>query len=155
MEGNDIKNMKVFLNIDIKPSMGYCIKVSDDQKSAEIFFAVTEKIYSVRIEKLSDTKYVMIYGEKKRYFDLIKIENKISSNKFSLIIFFEDSHKFNSSVKSPQLRDGSNYFDYCTGSLREDCTVEGCIRDIKGQDDIGKAEAEGSLGIEEIDNSRK
>ena len=66
MEGADIKNMRNFLNADIKYSDGYCIQVSDDMKNGKVFFLYTDKVFDIKFEKVADTKYVMIYMNKKR-----------------------------------------------------------------------------------------
>jgi|GEM_PF-974569 hypothetical protein len=154
----DNNNIKDFLNENIVHSMGYCIEVSKDQKNAKIFFAVTNKVFNVQIEKHSDTKYSMLYGSKRRFFEVINCENKISKNKFSLKIFFENSNKYNPSLGSSQAYDGINFYDYCTSGINDyDCTVEGCLQDIKERDEYNKAEREaGPLGIEdEVDSNVK
>jgi hypothetical protein len=146
MENADIKQMSSFLNYDIKPTTGYCIEVAGDSKSAKIFFTVTDKIFDVRIEKITDTKYAMLNGKKRRAFEVINLSHFLHKDSKYLIWFFEDSYKFNNKKGSEQLQNGSNYFDSCTENTDYDCTVQGCLKRIKAMDDIADAESEGPLG---------
>lgn len=147
MKGTDIKNMKGFLNSDIKHSSGYCIEVLNDQKNAKIYFAVINKVFNVQIEKLSETKYAMIYGDKKRLFEVLNLSHALYKNSKDMVWFFEDSHKYNPKKGSEQYKDGTNFFDYCTSGINEyDCTVEGCLKDIKERDGFSAGGAEGPLG---------
>jgi len=146
MKNADIKQMSIFLNFEIKPTTGYCIEVAGDSKSAKIFFTVTDKIFDVRIEKITDTKYSMLNDKKRRAFEVINLSHIINKSSKKLIWFFDDSQKYNTAEGSEQLKNGSNYFDSCTENTDYDCTVQGCLKRIKAMDDIADAESEGPLG---------
>ena len=146
MENADIKQMSSFLNYDIKPTTGYCIEVAGDSKSAKIFFTVTNRVFNVKIEKISDTKYAMLNGKKRRAFEVVNLSDIIDKSSKRLIWFFDDSQKYNTAEGSEQLQNGSNYFDCCTENIDDDCTVQGCLKRIKAMDDIADAESEGPLG---------
>ena len=149
MEFDDKKIMSNFLNENFKYSSGYCIQVSDDQKNAKIYFAITDKVFSVKIEKISDTKYAMIYGEKKRIFEVVNLPHFLNKDTKKLRWFFEDSRKFDPDKKSLQLDNGFNYFDYCTRKAKYECNVQGCLKDIKVRDNFNEKESQNSHGVGE------
>jgi hypothetical protein len=150
MKGDDIENMKNFLSTDLKPSMGYCIEISDNLKKGRIYFTVTDKVFDVDINKISEYKYEMIYGTKKRIFEVMNLEHPLYKGSKDLIWFFEDSHKYNPQRGSDQLNDGINYYDFCTSGRNEyDCTVQGCLGNIKESDEISDEEIKNQpLGVQ-------
>lgn len=148
INGNDIKNIKNFLNIEIKHSMYYCIQVSDDMQTGKIYFTVTDKVFDIKIEKISETKCKMIYNNKERKFDVVKLKGIRDPTRWYLEFFYDDFHKYNPS-STVQSYDGTSFYDICTSGINDcECTVEGCLQYIKQLDEISKAESEGSLGIE-------
>jgi len=149
MEFDDKKIMSNFLNENFKYSSGYCIQVSDDQKDAKIYFAITDKVFSVKIEKISDTKYTMIYGEKKRIFEVVNLPHFLNKDTKKLRWFFEDSRKFDPDKKSMQLDNGFNYFDYCTRKAKYECNVQGCLKIINEIDNLNEEESKHSHGVGE------
>jgi len=149
MDFDDKKIMRNFLNENFKYSSGYCIQVSDDQKNAKIYFAITDKVFNVKIEKISDTKYAMIYGDKKRIFEVLNLSHILYKDAKDLIWFFEDSRKFNPKKGSEQLHNGSNYFDFCTNKGKYECNVQGCLKIIKEIDEINEEESKHSHGVGE------
>ena len=148
MASDDIKKMSEFLDEKIKYSDGYCIAVSDDMRSAKIYFAVTEKVFDVKIEKLRDIKYSMSRNDRKRVFEVVNVQNDNDRNATFLEWFFEDNNKYNLKKGSYQNYDGINFYDICVSSTQYDCSVEGCIKRIGAMDKISDAEAEGPLGVE-------
>lgn len=137
MEGEDIKNMRKFLNSDLKGSDGYCINISDDMKNGKIYFLSNKMIFEVKIEKISETKYSMTYINKQRFFEVLNLSNRNFKDSKGLIWFFEDSHKFNPNKGSEQFHDGMNFYDFCSRISEHECTVEGCLDRIKTMDEIG------------------
>lgn len=141
MDGDDIKNMEKFLNSDIKDSDGYCIEISNNMEVGKIYFTDNEKIYNVKIKKLTETKYAMVYQDKKRTFDIIKFTRLTDKHKYSMLFFFEDFHKYNPDKGSGQHSDGSNFYDYCTSGINDyECSVSGCLGDIKERNEFGYTE---------------
>lgn len=148
IQGNDIKNIKSFLNTEIKHSMYYCIQISDNIQTGKIYFTVTDKVFDIKIEKISETKYKMIYENRERVFDIVKVKRIGKPGEWSMQFFYDDFHKFDPMAKV-HTYDGTNFYDICTSGINEcECTVEGCLQYIKQLDDISKAESEGPLGIE-------
>jgi len=141
---DDLKNMKRFLNNNVDYATGYCIEISEDMKKGKIYFLSNKMVFDVKIEKISETKYSMLYKNKKRIFELVKLKNRISSNPFSLYFYFEDSHKYNEHEDARQLRDGSNFYDMCANASEYECSVDGCLDRIKTMDEIGDPTSENS-----------
>jgi len=158
IKDDNINRLNEFLNLDLKSLTGYCIEVSSDLRTAKLYFSSINKIFVVSIKQLSDTKYEMRLNDKKRIFEVVNLSHSLDKNSKDLIWFFEDSHKFNPKEGSEQLQDGFNFYDYCTSGINDyDCTVEGCLQDIKERDEYNKAESDaGPLGIEdEVDSNVK
>ncbi|HRR50016.1 MAG TPA: hypothetical protein P5293_08725 [Bacteroidales bacterium] len=148
INGDDIKNIINFLNIEIKPSMHYCIQVSDDMQTGKIYFTVIDKVFDIKIEKISETKYKMIYNNKERKFDVVKLKGSRDPTEWYLEIFYDDFHKYNPSL-TLQSSDGISFYEICTSGINDwECSVEGCLQYIKQMDEISKAESDGPLGIE-------
>ena len=138
--GDDLKNMKRFLNNNVDYATGYCIEISEDMNNGKIFFLSNKIVFDVKIEKISETKYSMLYKNKKRIFELVKLKNRISSNPYSFYFFFEDSHKYVEGKGTSQFWDGSNFYDMCANGAEYECSVEGCLERIKAMDEIGYIE---------------
>jgi len=135
--GDDLKNMKRFLNNNIDYATGYCIEISEDMKKGKIYFLSNKMVFNVKIEKISETKYSMTNINKKRFFEVLNLSNRYFKDSKGLIWFFEDSHKFNPNEGSEQLHDGMNFYDFCSRISEHKCSVEGCLERIKAMDEIG------------------
>ncbi len=147
--GDDFKKVNSFLGENLNYSDGYCMKVAGDLKTANLYFAVTEKIFSVMIEQIDETKYSMIYNNKKRVFQIVKLGSKSKPDYSSLTFFYEDEYKYNPKRDASQLSNGGNYYDFCVFDTQYDCDVNGCLKRIKDMDSITNAEQEDQpLGVE-------
>ncbi len=139
MDSNDIFLMAKFLDKKIKYSDGYCIEISEDLKSANIYFAVTDEVFKVKVEKISETRYALVKEKKKRFFDIINLIADNSEQSY-LEWFFEDNKKYESKKGSTQVSNGNNFFDICTSSNQYECSVKGVLERIKDMDNIGSVD---------------
>jgi len=107
---------------------GFCIEVSNDEKSAKIYFVKPRIVYDVKIENIGLNRYNLIYKGKKREF-LIYFHEYTKTRRW----YFKDT-----SPKGPdetQRVDGYHYFDGEEHPYFER-TVDGLLRLIEHMSSI-------------------
>lgn len=116
--------MRQYLGINSKdklPVNDFCIEVSNDEKSAKIYFVNYPVVFDVKIENIGLNRYNMIYKGKKREFVL-----GVDKNENVRYWYYKDT-----SPKGPEESgyfDGYHYFDV-NGRVnsRFEKTVEGLL----------------------------
>jgi len=123
MNGN--KAMRQYLGINPKdelPVYEFCIEVSEDEKSAKIYFVNYPIVYDVKIENIGLNKYNMIYKGKKREFVL-----GIDENENVRYWYFKDTSP--KGPEDPYRYDGSHYLDF--EDSRFEKTADGLLKYIE------------------------
>ncbi len=136
-----------FFGLEVKPTTGYCIYIYDDMKQGDVYFNKVNKVFHVKIEKKSKTKYAMIYKGREKLFQVVNLAYDGKGAK-ELIWFFDDEHKYNPEEGREQFKSGRSFYDTCTQRVEYDCSIKGCMKRVKDMDEIADAESEGPTGPE-------